>query len=171
MKKYCITASPSYFQLRKYMPEFALYRDKETQNYAQKAEEFVQMCKPIKGLKSFLHQDYLLADKLNAVGIHLTSTQFDEIQKAKKVGLEVIISTHTHEEVLQAQELGADYVTYSPIFATPNKGEPKGIEDLNALLQKSNIKVFALGGIIDEAQIKQIEEADAYGFASIRYFL
>jgi thiamine-phosphate pyrophosphorylase len=170
MKKYCITASPSYFQLRKYMPHFALYRDKESQNYALKAEEFVQMCKQIPSLKAFLHQDYKLAASLGAAGVHLTSKQFDKIEKAKNAGLEVIISTHTYEEVQKAQELGADYVTYSPIFATPNKGEPKGVEDLKNLLEKTDMKVFALGGIINEEQVKEIAKTKAYGFASIRYF-
>ena len=153
------------------MPDFALYRNKEREDYALKAEEFVQMCKQIPSLKAFLHQDYRLACKLNAAGVHLTSTQFETIEKAKKAGLEVIISTHTYEEVLKAQNLGADYVTYSPIFATPNKGKPKGIEDLKKVLVKTDMKVFALGGIINEEQIKQIDEAGAYGFASIRYFL
>ena len=34
-----------------------------------------------------------------------------------------------------------------------------------------NINIFALGGIINENQIKQISETKAYGFASIRYFV
>ncbi|MFT7003491.1 MAG: thiamine-phosphate pyrophosphorylase, partial [Sulfurimonas sp.] len=45
-----------------------------------------------------------------------------------------------------------------------------GIEDLKILLHKCKIKVFALGGIVTESQIRQIEESGAYGFASIRYF-
>ncbi len=171
MKKYLISASPSYFQLRKYMPDFALYRDKESEDYAFNAQNFIQMCKPIKSLKAFLHQDYKLAHFLNAAGVHLTSTQFDAIQKAKALGLEVIISTHTHEEVLKAEELGADYVTYSPIFCTPNKGEPKGEQDLKTLCTKSNMKIFALGGIISQEQVNALEGCGAYGFASIRYFL
>ncbi|WP_457744867.1 thiamine phosphate synthase [Sulfurimonas sp.] len=171
MKKYLITASPSYFQLRKYMPDFALYRDKENENYALKAREFIEMAKQIKTLKPFLHRDYTLANSLNAAGVHLTSTQFEDIKKAKKLDLEVIISTHTHVEVLKAEDLGADYVTYSPIFHSPHKGEPKGLEDLKELVQKTDIKIFALGGIIDEEQIQEIEKTKSYGFASIRYFL
>lgn len=153
------------------MPDFALYRDKENENYKVEAENFVQMSHPFKGLKSFLHQDYNLADTLGATGVHLTSTQFDDIPKAKKLGLEVIVSTHTYDEVIKAEKLGADYVTYSPIFVTPNKGEPKGVADLKKVVVASQIKIFALGGIIDEKQIKEIEETRAFGFASIRYFL
>ena len=75
-----------------------------------------------------------------------------------------------NEEVLKAQKVGADYVTYSPIFTTPNKGKPKGIEDLKIILDKVDIKVFALGGIINKAQIEEIASTKAFGFASIRYF-
>ena len=153
------------------MPDFALYRDKENENYRLEAENFVQMTQPFKRLKSFLHRDYNLADTLGYTGVHLTSTQFADIPKAKALGLEVVISTHTFDEVIKAEKLGADYVTYSPIFLTPNKGEPKGVADLKKVVAASQIKIFALGGIIDEKQIKEIEDTGAFGFASIRYFL
>lgn len=153
------------------MPDFALYRDKESSEYATNAQNFVQMCKPIKTLKLFLHQDYELANTLGATGVHLTSTQFDDIPKAKDLGLEVIISTHTLDDVHMAEAMGADYVTYSPIFETPEKGEPKGVDDLKELISMVDVKVFALGGIISDEQVRALEKSNAYGFASIRYFL
>ena len=171
LKSYLITAQPSYMQLKKCLPDFALYRDKESSEYAFNASNFVQMCKSIPNLKAFLHQEYRLAKSLNASGVHLTSLQFDKIKEAKALALEVIISCHTKEEVLEAESLGADYVTYSPIFATPNKGKPKGVADLQELVAATSLKVFALGGIITEEHIEEIERSGAYGFASIRYFL
>jgi len=182
MQKYLITSrefytdTPAIFrnivheQFAKHNPSYALYRDKSNPNYDIQAAHFVEICNDFETIKSFIHRDADLAKKLKATGVHLTSTQFDDITKAKEFGLEVIISTHTHEEVLKAQELGADAVTYSPIFASPGKGEPKGIEDLKDILKKCKIKVFALGGIVDEEQTKAIKETKAYGFASIRYF-
>jgi len=182
MKKYLITSrefytdTPAVFrgilqeQFVKHMPDFALYRDKANPHYDVQADHFVEVCRNFMGLKSFLHQEYELAASLGANGVHLTSTQFNKIQNAKSLGLEVIISTHTKEEVLQAQKLGADYVTYSPIFATPGKGEPKGVENLEELVKDVDIKVFALGGIIDEEEVNAIQESGVYGFASIRYF-
>ncbi|WP_373001440.1 thiamine phosphate synthase [Sulfurimonas sp.] len=182
MEKYLITSrefytdTPAIFrnivheQFTQHEPTYALYRDKSNPNYDVQAAHFVEVCNQFGTIKSFIHRDVKLAKSLEATGVHLTSTQFDEIQKAKELGLEVIISTHTHNEVLKAKELGADAVTYSPIFASPGKGEPKGIDDLKELLQKHEVKVFALGGIVEEEQIKAIEETKAYGFASIRYF-
>ncbi len=182
MQKYLITSrefytdTPAIFrnvvheQFIKHTPTYALYRDKPNPNYNIQAAHFVEVCRQFENVKSFIHMDVKLAKELGGTGVHLTSTQFDEIKKAKELGLEVIISTHTHNEVLKAQSLGADAVTYSPIFASPDKGEPKGIEDLKELLKISEIKVFALGGIVEKEQIKMIQESGAYGFASIRYF-
>jgi len=182
MRKYLITSKdfytdiPAVFrnilfqQFEKCMPEYALYRDKSNPDYELQAKHFVEVCNEFETIKSFIHRDADLAKELKAVGVHLTSTQFDTIKYAKSLGLEVIVSTHTHDEVLNAEKLGADYVTYSPIFTSPGKGKPKGIDDLKELLKKCRVKVFALGGIVKEEQIKQIEETKAYGFASIRYF-
>ena len=182
MKKYLITSrefytdTPAVFrnilheQFKKYMPDYALYRDKSNPNYNIQAAHFVEVCAQFENIKSFIHRDADTAKELNATGVHLTSTQFDRIEYAKSLGLEVIISTHTHEEVLNAQKLGADAVTYSPIFSSPGKGTPKGIDDLKVLLHKCSINVFALGGIVEEEQVKMIEDTAAYGFSSIRYF-
>ena len=182
LQKYLITSrefytdTPAVFrcilheQFVKHLPSYALYRDKSNPNYHIQAQHFLEVCAQFEDIKAFIHSDVQLAFKLHAHGVHLTSTQFDEISKAKELGLKVIISTHKKEEVLKAQTLGADYVTYSPIFSTPNKGEPKGIEDLKEVLNLTDIKIFALGGIVEDTQIKSIAKTDSFGFASIRYF-
>lgn len=182
MRKYLITSkelgagtletfrSTLHSQFIKYKPEYALYRDKSNPNYDNFAANFIDVCREFKHIKSFIHQNIDLAKELNATGVHLTSTQFDEIIKAKGSGLEIIISTHTHKEVLLAQKLGADAVTYGPIFTSPDKGEPKGVEDLKKILNESKINIFALGGIVAQQHIDLIADTKAYGFASIRYF-
>ena len=182
MKKYLITSrefntdTPAVFrsilqeQLKKYFPDFVLYRDKHNPHYAVQADHFLDVCKNFQGLKAFLHQDYQLASKLGATGVHLTSQQFDDIAHAKKLGLEVIISTHTHDEVYIAEAMGADYVTYSPIFSTPNKGVPKGVIDLAEINSLTDIAIFALGGITSDDEVSALKESGVFGFASIRYF-
>ena len=58
------------------------------------------------------------------------------------------------------------------IFDTPNKGQSKGVDKLNEVIEKfPNLKIFALGGIIQNEQINEIEKTKAFGFASIRYFI
>ena len=84
----------------------------------------------------------------------------------------VIISCHNENDLENAIKSKADAVTYSPIFETPNKGLPKGIEVLNNITTKyENTNIIALGGIINDEQIEQISKTKAYGIASIRYFV
>ena len=147
-----------------------VYRDKFTDNYMNNAEKFINEAKTHSFSKILLHSNYSLAHRLKADGVHLTSIQFDDIKKAKALGLFVIISTHSLEEALKAQSLGVDMLTFSPIFTTPNKGEPKGIEELNRVASKLSIPLIALGGIISERQLLLCQKSKAEGFASIRWF-
>jgi thiamine-phosphate pyrophosphorylase len=151
--------------------DMIVYRDKSTVMYKENAKRFVNECQQHGFSKVLLHTDYKLAHELMADGVHLKSTQFDDIEIAKALGLFVIMSTHTKEEALKAQKLGADMITFSPIFSTPNKGEPKGIEVLKDLISSLSISVIALGGVIGQEQIDLCEQSGAKGFASIRYFI
>jgi len=102
--------------------------------------------------------------------VHLSSAQLDEIPQAKANDLFVVVSTHTPEELKKAQSLGADMATFSPIFETPNKGLPVGLEVLRSVTAEVDIPVLALGGILTQGQISACEKHGASGFASIRYF-
>lgn len=150
--------------------DMILYRDKSRDNYAESAKEFLSEAKKYNFSKILLHGDYRLAKKLKADGVHLSSTQFNAISEAKALRLFVVISTHTKEEAMEAERLGADMVTFSPIFSTPNKGEPKGVEALAEVLSSLSIPLIALGGIVTKREIELCEESGAEGFASIRYF-
>ncbi|MDD5405894.1 MAG: thiamine phosphate synthase [Sulfurovaceae bacterium] len=147
-----------------------VYRDKNNLNYKSNAKLFLQSARKYSFKKILLHTDIDLANKLKADGVHLQSTQLRDIFYAKEKGLFVVASTHTIEEALLAQEMGADMITISPIFNSPDKGEPMGIDKLKEIILKINIPVIALGGIITDEQIKECICAGAAGFASIRYF-
>lgn len=150
----------------------ACFRDKISTNTEQLAFLFVDICKKYNIHTILINQNISLAIKTDANGVHLTSNQFDEIVYAKANNLFTIISCHTIEEIQRAKLLGADGVTYSPIFYSPNKGNTIGT---NALIKaKEQIKDFiiiGLGGIISKEQINSIKESNADGFASIRYFI
>ena len=62
-------------------------------------------------------------------------------------------------------------ITLSPVFHSPKKGEPLGIDRFDELIGDTDMKVFALGGIIDDTQIDKLQNSKAAGFASIRYFI
>ncbi len=150
--------------------DMIVYRDKATTEYQKNASLFIAEAKKHNFSKILLHGNYKLAHKLKADGVHLTSLQFSDIKKAKGLGLFVIISTHSLKEALEAQKLGSDLVTFSPIFTTPNKGEPKGVGELKRVVSKLSIGVIALGGIVGSEQIEACRDSGAFGFASIRYF-
>ena len=150
--------------------DILVYRDKFTDKYALNAKIFLLEAQKYNLEKILLHTDYELAHELKADGVHLKSTQFDDIVKSKALGLFVVISTHTKEEAEKAEALGADMVTFSPVFSSPNKGKPKGVEALKKLVSMLSIPVIALGGIVTLEHIELCKKNGAFGFASIRYF-
>lgn len=184
MKSYLIT-DPNYFTnnpeefekklksvLNSHKIDLACFRDKSSQNIEELATIFLQTCKEFKVNNIFINSNIELAIKLKFDGVHLNSQQFDKIKNAKKLNLLTIISCHTLYELENAMKENIDFVTYSPIFDTPNKGEAKGVNKLKEAINNfPNLKIIALGGIIKNTQLKEIEETNAYGFASIRYFV
>ena len=184
IKSYLIT-DPNYFSdnkeifkekliavFKNHKIDFACFRDKSSQNIEELAKIFLQICKEFKIKNILINSNISLATKLGFDGVHLNSQQFEKIQNAKKLNLITIISCHTLEELEKAMNKNIDFVTFSPIFETPNKGKAKGIEELNKAIKNfPNLKIIALGGIIQNEQIKEIKKTKAYGFASIRYFV
>jgi len=155
----------------KYQPDYICLRDKITSDYASIAKAVVNAGISTNRTKLYLHTDFMLAHQLGCDGVHLPSNALHVTPNAKALGLEVIASTHSLKEIEEAQKRGADAITFSPIFATPNKGEPLGLEKLKEINDKIHIKCFALGGIINAEHVKACEEVGVYGFASIRFFL
>ena len=155
----------------KHQPDYVCLRDKENVSYKTLAETLAKSDIQDENTKLFLHTDFALAHSLGCAGVHLPSHSLDQIEKAKALGLEVIVSTHTFDEACMAEKYGADAITFSPIFATPNKGKPVGLEKLKEINDKIKPKCFALGGIINEEHVKACEAIGVYGFASIRFFI
>lgn len=171
-------SEPSYFNnindiFTKYNPNIVCFRDKETKVIEPLAKKFIQIAKKSDIKLVLINTHINLAIKYNYDGVHLTSKQFDEIAIAKQNKLFVIISCHTEDEIVLAKSYGADAITYSPIFDTPNKGTAKGTTNLKYIVDKYQDKSFniiALGGIVTNNHIEQIKKTKAKGFASIRYF-
>ena len=144
-----------------------LFRDKSSNNYNSIAQEFIKFRSNNK--KFLLQNDINLACKLGFDGIHFSSN-FIHLLKDTPSNLIKIASTHNIKEIELANQYGADFITFSPIFATPNKGEPKGLEALKEAVKISKAKVIALGGIMSAEQICAVMKCGVAGFASIRYF-
>ena len=145
-----------------------VYRDKKSD--CMHAVDFVQSAKGFDFDKVLIHGDYTLASSAEADGVHLTSMQLGDIPAAKAKELFVVVSTHTIEELKKAEKLGADMATFSPVFETPGKGVPLGVDVLKHMTSQVKIPILALGGVVTEDQVAACERSGAIGFASIRYF-
>jgi thiamine-phosphate pyrophosphorylase len=96
-----------------------------------------------------------------ADGVHLPS----DAPRQTIPGLLISRSCHNLAEVKGAH---ADIVTFGPVFATPGKGEPVGLDALAAAC-KMGKPVFALGGVKwDNAEA--CLRVGATGIAGIRLF-
>jgi len=183
MKKYLIT-DPKYYtttpkqfgealnrSLIKYTPDFVCFRDKASEDKRELLKVFESLTKG-KQLKALINGSLELALEYGLDGVHLQASQQAMIEKVKNEGIIAVISCHSAMEAIDAFAKGADFVTLSPIFDTPNKGVPLGIEVFSDILaQIDKTKVFALGGIDDENKAAEIAKLGAFGFASIRYFV
>jgi len=150
------------------------FRDKLSQNKLELAKTTLNISRKYKIKKVLINGDINLAVNLGFDGVHLTSTQFEDIPKAKQHNLFVLISCHSEDEIKKAKKLGVDGVTYSPIFYKENKGEPKGIENLKKVVQiyqDENFSIIALGGIVSKKEVDMVRSTNSRGFASIRYFI
>lgn len=112
-----------------------------------------------------------IALSAGADGVHLTSLSLsaETIRRNFPKDFIVGVSTHTLAEAERARRQGADFVTFSPIFHSPNKGEPQGLTELKKICAALKpFPVVALGGI-DETNYKSVLQAGASGFAAIRF--
>lgn len=167
-KKIAITNRKIFFEKRHMDPDFLLYarylaklaeqvdliilreKDLEESSYEQLAGLVSEYCAE-KRAQIFLHTYVDVAIRLKADGIHLPLDVFlKEKTKGRLARVRCIgISAHSLEDVKLAQNLGADYVTLSHIFATDCKKElkPRGLSFLENVCSQVEIPVYALGGI------------------------
>jgi thiamine-phosphate pyrophosphorylase len=86
-----------------------------------------------------------------ADGVHLGQEDLP-LAAARHLAPDLILgqSTHNRDEVLRAQDEGADYLNLGPVFPTATKGAvhaPLGLAGLEALLPLVKIPFTVMGGI------------------------
>lgn len=113
--------------------------------------------------------DLVLA--LNLDGVHLRADSLPVSVVRRLVGASrlVGVSTHTVQEVSRANQEGADYVVFGPVFDTVSKrpfGDPVGLAALAEACHRSTVPVFAIGGVTS-ARVADVRRAGAHGVAVI----
>ncbi len=120
--------------------------------------------------KLFINDRADIAVMARADGVHLTETSVQTRQvKNSFPDLIVGVSTHSIEGARLAETQGADFITFSPIYATPSKadyGAPQGLDLLREVSQAVRLPVLALGGITPQ-RVAECREHGAFGVAMI----
>ncbi len=98
--------------------------------------------------------DYVdIAIAVEADGVHIGQDDLP-VEVVKKFFSGIIgLSTHNHEEAIDAQQRGVDYIGFGPIFYTKTKKDaltPRGLDMLSFILKSVKVPVLAIGGIKSE---------------------
>lgn len=125
---------------------------------------------------TFIVNDYIdIALAVDADGIHLGQDDMPMKEARRLLGSKKIIgiSTHSVKQALRAQEEGADYIGFGPIFLTTTKeaGRPKGLKMLEEVRRNVSIPIAAIGGITPDTASDVLSagaDAIAVGSAILR---
>ena len=124
-------------------------KDLSAEEYRIIAEKFVRICRKYK-VEAVLHSFADVAIELGVPAIHLSLEDFRKLDENKKKHFEKIgVSCHSVEDALEAEKLGASYITFGHVFATDcKKGlDPRGLSALKNVCDAVKIPVCAIGGI------------------------
>jgi thiamine-phosphate pyrophosphorylase len=83
------------------------------------------------------------------------------------------VSTHSVEEVVRAEDDGADFAVLGPVYATPSKlayGKPIGLNPVEQASRRCALPVFAIGGIT-ASRVPEVRRAGAFGVAVVSAIL
>ena len=141
------------------------------------AKEFLVLAREIRGLTRPAGCLFIVNDRLDialaagADGVHLGQEDLPLAIARKLMGREKIIGISTHDlaQAKEAEQGGADYIGFGPIFGTFTKDtgySPRGAAMLKEIRQAVKIPIVAIGGIND-TNVAQVWESGADAAAII----
>jgi thiamine-phosphate pyrophosphorylase len=115
------------------------------------AEKASKLCQNY-GSSLFVNERVDIALAVNAAGVQLGKASVPIGLARQLFGAQKMIgvSTHSLDEALEAQQQGADFLLFGPVYFTPSKatyGAPQGVNKLKEIVEKISLPVYAIGGI------------------------
>jgi len=124
------------------------------------------------GAKLIVNSSIDILDECNVDGIHLSSKRLMSY-KYRPISADklLVASVHNQNELSHAIDLNVDFVVVSPVLETKSHLGATILDwdGLDALVNKSNIPIFALGGM-KKALLKKVKQYGAIGIAGISEF-
>ena len=145
-------------------------KDLPTDSFSLLAEQLRRITS-LYGARLMINGRVDIACEVHADGVHLPHNGVSVEDARNIIGSErlIAVSCHSLESALAAQNSGADFITFGPVFHTPSKavyGKPLGLERLAEAAAALDIPVFGLGGI-NESNIAEVMAAGADGIALV----
>jgi thiamine-phosphate pyrophosphorylase len=120
------------------------------------------------GVALLVNGDIELARDCAADGVHLPETGVTVETARVQLGAAALIGRSCHDPagLARAAEGGASYATLSPVFESPGKGPPLGLERFAEWTRQAPLPVIALGGV-RARHAAALKRAGASGLAVI----
>ncbi|MEO7431558.1 MAG: Nudix family hydrolase [Dokdonella sp.] len=122
------------------------------------------------GAQLLVNSDWRLAGVLGLDGVHLPArVAASLVQRPLSASHLVGVSCHDEAEIAHATRIGADFVTLSPVYATPDHpdAEPLEWDRFAEIVARATLPVYALGGL-ESDDIVAAQMSGAQGVAAIR---
>jgi len=141
-------------------------------SYELVAQQFLEVCNQA-GARLILNSDPEILQQVDAQGVHLTGKRLMSLsQRPLPKSKLVAAACHDLASVRQARAIDADFITLSPVLATPSHPDalPLGWQRFKELVEyEAKMPVYALGGMQPEDK-KRVFALGGQGVAGISHF-
>ena len=115
------------------------------------AERVTRLCQRYNS-QLFINDRVDVALAVDAAGVHLGEASIPVPAARSLLGAHrsIGVSTHSLDGARRAEQEGADFVVFGPVYFTPSKadlGVPQGIKALQFIVENISLAVYAIGGI------------------------
>jgi thiamine-phosphate pyrophosphorylase len=119
----------------------------------------------------FINDRVDVAMAVDAAGVQLSQTSLPVVTARALLGPQKLIgvSTHSLREAKEAEQNGADFVLFGPVYFTASKaayGAPQGLPALKTIVDNISLPLYAIGGITPE-NIESTKKLGVRGVALI----